>query len=99
MERKPTFLDKLQMSPSELWSKYKVFLIVFGLLILILRFRDVIFDLLIKSSGRLIANSKKKSDQLQQDQNDANREANKLVEDAKKLGENKPLVDEDWHKK
>lgn len=98
-ENKPSFLTKLNMSPSQLWQNHKWFLIGFGLLILVIKFQDVIFDLLVNSSKKLVDESQKKSDNLQQQQNAANNQANQLVKEADDLGKNRPEVDENWHKK
>lgn len=98
-EKQPSFLEKFNMSPGQLWANHKVFLIVFGLLILVVKFREVIFDMLVSGSKKQVEEAQKKSNSLQVEQNSANNQANQLIEDAKKLGENRPTVDEDWHKK
>lgn len=95
----PTFLEKMKMSPSQLWDKHKWFLIIFGLLMLAIKFQDVIFDLLVKNSRKTMDEAVKKSNTLQNEQNQANSQANQLVKEAQQLGENKTKVDEDWHKK
>lgn len=98
-EKQPSFLEKLNMSPGQLWADHKGFLIAFGLLILVIKFHDIIFDFLVKGSKELVKDSQAKSDNLQKQENKANDQANQLIDEAKKLGENKDKVDEDWNKK
>lgn len=98
-EKQPTLLEKANMSPSQLWANHKVFLICFGLLILVIKFQDVIFRILVNRSNELVDDTKKQSDDLKHVQNQANDEANKLVQHAQDLNNNRPVVDENWHKK
>lgn len=98
-QKQPGFLEKLQMDPATLWKNHKGFLIGFGVLILIIKFREVIIDILVSSSKTVLEDAKKKDSSLRADENAANNAANKLIDDAKKLDENKPKVDEDWYKK
>lgn len=97
--QQPTFLQKLQMDPATLWKNHRWFLIGFGLLILVIKFREVIIDILVSSSKTVMNDARKNDAQLRNDQNQANDAANKLIDDANKMAENKPDVDEDWHKK
>lgn len=98
-QQNPTFLQKLQLDPATLWKNHRAFLIGFGLLILIIKFREVIVDILVASSKTILEGAKKTDAQLKSEENQANSAANKLIDDAKKLDENKPKVDEDWYKK
>lgn len=97
--KQPSFIEKFNMPFSELWEKYKLFLIGFGLLILIVKFRSVIIDLLISDAHKKVDEAQKKDATLHQEENKANDEANRLRDEANKLSENKPKVDEDWNKK
>lgn len=92
------FIKKLKTPISELWANNKVFLIVCGLLILAIKFQDVIFSFLVNSAKKLLENTQKNSDVLQNQQNTANSQANQLIQEANKLNENRPSVDDDWHK-
>lgn len=87
------------MNPSELWENHKLFLIVFGILILVIKFQDVIFAFLVNSSKGLVQETQKKSDSLQQQQDDANNKANQLIKKAQQTGDNRKDVDENWNKK
>ena len=98
-QNKPTFLEKLKMSPSQLWAEHRTFLIVAGVLILIIKFQDVILDYLVNSSKELVKDTKKQSDTLQDQENKANNLANQLIKEVQNLDKNKPKVDENWNKK
>lgn len=92
------FLLKLKTPIAKLWENNKIFLICFGLLILVIKFQDVIFDFLVKSSKKLVEDSAKKDQELKQEQDQANNQANQLVQEAQDLGNNRPAVDENWYK-
>lgn len=95
----PTFIEKFNMPAKQLWANYKVFFIVFGILILIYKFRDIIIDLLVKSSHRKVDEAKKQDSKLRAEEDALNSQANKLRNEANDLNENKPPVDEDWNEK
>lgn len=98
-QKQPGFLEKLQMDPATLWKNHRGFLIGFGLLIVVIKFREVIIDFLVSNSKTILEGAKKQDATLRADENAANAAANKLIDDANKLSQNKPKVDEDWHKK
>ena len=92
------FWSKLNGDIGELWKNNKVFLIVFGVLILVVKFREVIINILVSSARRAMENAKEQDAVLKGNQDSANNAANQLRDDAVKLGENKPPVDENWNK-
>lgn len=93
------FLDKFKAPISTLWDKHRWFLIGFGVLILIIKFQDVIIDLLVGNSRKLVKDAVETDAKLKQKQDEANNKANQLIDEATKLSADKPKVDEDWHKK
>lgn len=95
----PNFFEKLQMPPKQLWANYKGFFIVFGVLILIYKFRDIILDLLVSSSHRTVDEAQEQGAKLKAEEDEANKQANQLRREADELGKNKPVVDEDWNQK
>lgn len=97
-EKLKAFWAKLNTDVKTLWSGNKMFLIGFGLLILIVKFRNVIIDLLVANSKTVLNDAVKKDTELKAEEDKANNAANKLVDEAKKLSDNKPTVDEDWYK-
>lgn len=94
-----TFLEKFNLPFSTLWSQYKGFLIGFGILILIFKFREVIIDLLVSSAHKTVSDATKQDAKLRAEENQANDQANKLRDQANSLDDNKPVIDEDWNKK
>lgn len=98
-EQKPSFLDKFSLPFGTLWDKYKIFLIIFGIFILIWKFRSLIIDLLVSDVHSTMDKAKKEDATLRQEEKEANDQANKLRQEADALSKDKPEVDEDWHKK
>lgn len=94
----PSFWDKLNTPIKSLWENNKGFIIVFGLLILIIQFRQVILDMLISGARKELDTAKTKDAQLASEEKQANDQANKLVDEAKHLSDNKPEVKDDWYK-
>lgn len=98
-EKIKNFIAKLNSSISELWAKDKIFLVVFGILILIVKFRDVIIDILLKSAKTEMDQAGKKDEKLAQQENQAKEDAAALVQKSKEEPlQNKPVT-EDWNKK
>jgi hypothetical protein len=83
----------------EVWNKNKILFFIIIPLILLAKFRDLIIDFLVASGKRLMDNARKQDQQLRNEANSANNQANQLIANADKKDDNKPLVDEDWHKK
>lgn len=98
MEAK-SFLEKLNMPVKSLWENYRVFLLIFGIIILIIKFRDVFAQILVFLAKRSLENTEKQDIQLKSEQNQANSQANELIKEANDLSNNKHKVDEDWYKK
>lgn len=94
-----SFKEKLEAPLTVLWTNYKWFLIIFSLLILAYKFKDVIIDILLKNSKRVLSETSKKSDSLLKEENKMNEQANNLIEESNKLNSNKPSVNEDWYLK
>lgn len=98
-QENPTFLQKFKTPLGTLWDNHKVFLIIFGLGILIFKFREVIIDLLVSSARKTVNEAQEKDTVLKAEQDQANDQADQLRKEAEALSKNKPTVDEDWHKK
>src|ERR1035437_2398125 len=93
------FLLKLNTGAKELWEKDKVFVIVFGLLILIVKFKDVLISLLVASAKRTVEDAQKKDATLATQESQANTQADALVQKAKDEASKETPVGTDWHKK
>lgn len=98
-EQKPSFTDKFTSPLSTLWDNHKVFLIIFGVFILVWKFREVIIDLLVSSSREAVKDAQKQDQALRGEEKAANDQADQLRKEAEALSKDKPTVDEDWHKK
>lgn len=98
-QENPSFLDKFKSPIGTLWDKHRVFLIIFGLAILIFKFREVIIDLLVSSARKTVNEAQEKDAKLKSEQDQANDQANQLRKEAEAISKTKPEVDEDWHKK
>jgi hypothetical protein len=94
-----SFTEKFSLPIGTLWSQYKVFFIIFGILILIWKFREIIIDLLVSSSREAVKDAQKQDQALRGEEKKANDQADQLRKEADALDDNKPKVDEDWHKK
>lgn len=98
-EEKPSFVDKFSLPFGTLWDKYKIFLFIFGVFILIWKFRSLIIDLLVSDVHSTMDKAKKEDATLRQEEKEANDQANKLRQEVDALSKDKPEVNEDWHKK
>lgn len=93
------FLDKFKLDAKTLWDNHKLFLIFFGALILIVKFRDVLIDILVSSSKKLLQDTKDKDKVLVNEENKAKDDAAALVQKAKDEPLKEKPVDDDWYKK
>lgn len=91
--------DFLAQDAKDIYNQNKLYFFIFGAIILVIKFRDILISILVNSGKREVESAKKEDQQLSAEAKKANDDANKLVDDSKKLGENKPPVDEDWNKK
>jgi hypothetical protein len=92
---------KLKTDVSVLWEKDKAFVILFGVVILGVKFREILISLIVASSKRLFDKTQKESDALLSQENDYNKQANDLVKKAEDLKASTDLrnADVDWYKK
>ena len=84
----------------DLWANHKLLLVLLIIPLLILKFRSVIIDLLVKDSRQILDDTTKKDTGLAAAQGEANAKADQIIEDAnkdKKDSDSKP-VDENWNK-
>jgi len=99
MPNEVAFFDKFKLDLKTLWNEHRVFLIIFGILIIIVKFRDIFIDLIVSNGKKDIANTFKKDDSIKSEENTLNFEANDLVKESKTLPDNQKPVDLDWNKK
>lgn len=89
----------LKAAVKDLWSKYSIFFIVVGALILIAKFGDLAMDFLGWKSKKELDQAIKTDDKLKAEENAANQQANDLIKKANELPKTEGKVDENWDKK
>jgi hypothetical protein len=89
---------KINLDAKELWSKDKVFFIIFGAIILIVKFRDIFISLLVSGGKKTMDNAQKKDDSLATQEKTENGQADALVKQAEALSNKETLVQPDWYK-
>ncbi|HXN74905.1 MAG TPA: hypothetical protein VN855_00250 [Candidatus Acidoferrum sp.] len=99
LEKLKAFWAKINSDVADLWQKDKAFVLLFGVLILIVKFREILISLIVANSKHLFDKAQKESDALQTQENTDNATAEKLEEDAKKLSDSNTPVDDNWNRK
>lgn len=82
----------------KLWENNKIAFFLLIPIVLLVFFRNVIIDILLKDSRRIANETENKDKELLEDITKANAQANQIRDDANKLSENKEPIGEDWHK-
>ena len=91
--------DKLKLDAKTLWNDHKLFFIIFGALILLVKFRDIAIDLLVSGAKKEVTETKKEDAVLAAYEKKANDAANQLVQQAKDEPLKQGPIDDDWNKK
>jgi hypothetical protein len=94
-----TFWTKLHTDISELWDDNKIFVVVFGALILILKFREIFVDFLVSGGKALFNKVTNQTDALNNQENQDNASADALEQEAEKLINEDVNVPDDWYEK
>lgn len=92
-------LDSIKGFFSNLWSEHKLLLIAIVVVIVAIKFNNILIALLTMSAERLYNVTKTKTSKLETKENAENAEADKLVADAKKLGQADITAGDDWNEK
>lgn len=90
---------KIKAVASDLWSKYNIFLIIPAAILLIIKYRDLIIDILLNSSKRVEDKAKKEDSKLATEENQAKTQADELVKKAAEEPSKEQPVSEDWYLK
>lgn len=100
MEQKLQALkDKVKNLFSSLWNSNKLYFYLIGTVLIIIKFRELLINMLVSSSKVIFSSSQKKDDLLSSQEKTDNKEADRLVEEASKLPSEEKPVDENWYKK
>lgn len=83
----------------DLWSRYSIFFIIVGVLLLIAKFGDIAMDIIGYKSKKLLENTQKQDGVLKAQEDAANKQANDLIAKADNLPNTGEKVDENWNKK
>lgn len=94
-------LKDLEDKVTDIWNNHKWLFVLVAIPLVILKFRSVIIELLVKDSRKILDDTTKKDDVLKQQQTAATTKADQIIADADKArkdSQNEP-VKEDWNKK
>ena len=94
-----SFGDKLNAGAGYLWKNDKVFLIVFGILILLAYISGTLMDLLTSKSNKDVADAKEQDAKLAAKEDVAKSQAASYEKQDKQAAQNEPKVGEDWNVK
>jgi hypothetical protein len=90
---------KIKATVSDLWDKDKGIFILIAIAALIVKFRDIIIDILVQSSKNVQDKAEKKDAQLASQESDAKAQADQAVADAAAEPAKQEPVTDDWYKK
>ena len=82
----------------DIWEKEKILLIALAAVILTIWFREALIAVIVLMGKRLYNSTKSATDALQKEENNANNQANQLVQDAKNIPD-APTPGDDWNEK
>ena len=93
------FIALLKADSVAAWNQNKALFIALGAIVLTIKFRQILIDIIVSGSKALMAKTQKKSDADQTKENQANAQADALVKDAQELPTKQEPVGDDWNKK
>jgi len=92
--------EKINSDLKTLWNNNRIFLILLIPLILIVKFRRILIDIIVNVSKQQVQDAKNKDAELKNKEDKANAQANNLISEADKLENQEHLpVDVNWYKK
>jgi hypothetical protein len=91
------FWAKLHADLDDLWQRDKGFLLVFGAIILALKFNRILINLIVASSKSLFNSTVASTTQVQNQENTDNNQANQLVDNSNNLPGNETTITDDWN--
>lgn len=94
-----SFTDKLKADVSYLWANNRIFLIVFGVLIVLAKGTSLLMDFLAYRSKQEVDSATKEDGVLKAQEDAAKAKANDLVKQGDALPSQEKPVDENWDKK
>jgi cbb3-type cytochrome oxidase subunit 3 len=94
-----SFWVKVTSDVNSLWEQDKAFVIAFGLIILAVKFREVLINLLVASGKAIFQNAETKNTKLADQEDSDDLSANTLIKQANSLPNSEKPVDDYWNKK
>lgn len=91
--------DKLKLDAKTLWNEHKLFFIIFGALVLLVKFRDIAIDLLVSGGKKELTQAHQQDAGLAAQESAANTAANQLIQQAQQEPAKEGAVNDDWNKK
>ena len=92
-----SFISRLDQPIIDLWNNDRVFLLIFGLIIVIVKFRGLLISFIVAASQAMIKKDDTINTILVNQENQDNNEANQDVQQANNLPNQEPPVDPDWY--
>jgi anionic cell wall polymer biosynthesis LytR-Cps2A-Psr (LCP) family protein len=89
---------KINQPLADIWEKDKVFFIIFGLVILVAKFRGVLIDLIVGQAKKTVDSAQKEDEKLSKEEKSDSDQADALVAKSDELPKEEPKVTEDWYK-
>lgn len=83
----------------DLWHRHKLLILLIIPVMLVVKFRDLVLFFLKNSASKLLKETNSKSEILENEERDLQKEAEKILNNIKEKENNKTKVDEDWHLK
>lgn len=90
---------KVKAQLAGIWDKDRGFIILIGILAVVVKFRDILIDLLLNSGKRVEKNAQAKDAKLATQESDLKTQADALVVQAANEPKKEEVVDENWYKK
>jgi hypothetical protein len=90
---------RLKSNASDLWAGGRWFVAVLGVIVVVLKFKDLLVDFLVDGAKSIFNNTTKQTNDLNNQENQNNESADQLVDDAKKLPDQEPPVSDGWNTK
>ena len=95
----PSFADKMKMDAKTLWNDHKLFFIICGALILVVKFRDILTDLLVSGGKAKLDSATKQDAVLAATESKDIAQANQLEQQAQAEPAKETPVTDDWNTK
>lgn len=92
-------ITKASQDAKDIWNQDKAFFFLAGALILTIKFRQILINIIIGNAKDLFNSAQKQDAKDQNLENKANAQADQLVQDAQQAPAQEQPVNTDWNKK